>query len=111
MPTGTVKWFNAQKGFGFISQDGGALTPLCTSAQFSGLGFRASAKARGCSTTWWTIHGKASHLRRTSRLCDAKGYADRSFTRKLCATCPGASGPPNLTTYAVIPSLSAQDRS
>ena len=23
MPTGTVKWFNTQKGFGFIAQDGG----------------------------------------------------------------------------------------
>ena len=23
MPTGTVKWFNAEKGFGFIAQDGG----------------------------------------------------------------------------------------
>ncbi|GLS23173.1 cold-shock protein [Labrys miyagiensis] len=23
MPTGTVKWFNAQKGFGFISPEGG----------------------------------------------------------------------------------------
>ncbi|NUT35270.1 MAG: cold-shock protein [Hamadaea sp.] len=23
MPTGTVKWFNAEKGFGFIEQDGG----------------------------------------------------------------------------------------
>jgi CspA family cold shock protein len=23
MPTGTVKWFNAQKGFGFIQPDGG----------------------------------------------------------------------------------------
>jgi CspA family cold shock protein len=23
MPTGTVKWFNNQKGFGFIQQDGG----------------------------------------------------------------------------------------
>ena len=24
MPTGTVKWFNSQKGFGFITAEGGA---------------------------------------------------------------------------------------
>jgi CspA family cold shock protein len=40
MPTGTVKWFNAQKGFGFISQDAGGPDAFVhvTAVERAGLG-------------------------------------------------------------------------
>jgi CspA family cold shock protein len=39
MAVGTVKWFNAQKGFGFISQEGGPDVFVHFSA-ISGAGYR-----------------------------------------------------------------------
>ncbi len=40
MPTGTVKWFNAEKGYGFISREGGADVFVHLSA-IEGSGYRS----------------------------------------------------------------------
>ncbi|MFG2291792.1 cold-shock protein [Streptomyces sp. NPDC048603] len=40
MATGTVKWFNAEKGFGFIAQDGGGPDVFAHYSNIVSTGFR-----------------------------------------------------------------------
>ncbi len=40
MASGTVKWFNAEKGYGFIAQEGGGPDVFVHYSQISGAGYR-----------------------------------------------------------------------
>jgi CspA family cold shock protein len=49
MATGTVKWFNDAKGFGFITQDNGGEDVFCHHTAISAEGFRTLAEGQKVS--------------------------------------------------------------
>ena len=49
MATGTVKWFNESKGFGFISQDDGGADVFVDFRAITGSGFKTLAEGQKVS--------------------------------------------------------------
>ncbi len=64
MASGTVKWFNAEKGFGFIEQDGGGADVFAHYSNIATSGFRELQE--GQKVTFDVTQGQKARRPRTS---------------------------------------------
>lgn len=73
MATGTVKWFNAEKGFGFIAQDGGGPDVFAHYSAINSSGFRELQE--GQTVTFDVTQGQKARRPRTSTWPDPSASA------------------------------------
>ena len=64
MSHGTVKWFNAQKGYGFIQAEGGGKDVFVHISAVERAGLRELREGQHVGGSWWTER-PASRPRRT----------------------------------------------
>ena len=62
MATGTVKWFNDAKGFGFITPDQGSDELFAHFSAIQASGFRTLKEGQKVTLKWW-MDQKVSRLR------------------------------------------------
>ena len=78
MAEGTVKWFNAEKGFGFISPDGGGPDVFVHFSAITGSGYRSLEENQKVTYTVSQGQGTA-RIGCQHRLTDGRVLANRQF--------------------------------
>ena len=82
MATGTVKWFNSEKGFGFIAVDGGGQDVFVHYSAIQGNGYKSLEE--GQAVTFEVVQGPKGP--QADQVTPAQSPLTREFSRNLGVT-------------------------